>query len=171
MAIMHASKAPVRIVSNLPTKWPSSAGLLLQGDVRVTAGNLRAKVLLFKNQASMKEYWNKKTMHRLGNALAAVNQLTYEATSYRKGGDVGDQYIGVDARYFCMMGFLVKHLTLEILMHESVHASYAFVNRSTKQWWCQAKEIDEELVAYPAGIIAKGVAQLFRRNGYDVHYS
>ena len=47
----------IKITQNLPTKWPGGRGLLLQGNIPVNSGRLRAKLLIFRDNCSMRRYW------------------------------------------------------------------------------------------------------------------
>ena len=73
----------------------------------------------------------------------------------------------VDRRYFAAMGLARGHLGMEIITHESVHAAFAYAKRTgTKNIWTRAVDgLDEELVCYPAGNIARRVVTLLDDSG------
>lgn len=136
----------------------------MQGDVSVNTGRLRAKVLLFDKQATMRTYWRRYAHHGLGRGfLGAVNALRYSRTDFFTGGGERDTEC-VDRRYFCMIGLLKGHLTLPVVMHEAVHAGFCFAKRQARSSWdAQALSFDEEAVAYPAGLIAEGLIDLLAK--------
>lgn len=154
----------LRISSRLPSLWPEENGLLLQADIGVNEGRLRAKLLLFDSIRDMRAFWKKRTGHDLGSRCrAAVNGLH----RWCDNPSTGERWLDCDERYFCMMGFTRRHLTAEIIVHECVHAGFQFARRKARSWWDdEALHHDEEAIAYPAGIIANGVVRVLRSESY-----
>lgn len=164
MIIRHDSPA-------LPRDWstlPGSEGLIFQGDVAVSKrSSLRAKVLLFRDLESMGRFW------RLGlgrpalshDTLAVSNPLTVTVHFCKvKGKPQRPPEVRVDPRYFCALGFAKGALTPEFIIHESVHAGFAYSRRVRgKHEWLDDNE--EERVCYPAGRIADGIIRMFSKEG------
>lgn len=63
----------------------------------------------------------------------------------------------VDPRYFCVIGLVRGHLSMEIISHEAVHAGCAYAKRGARAPWHDALGFDEEHIAYPAGRIAAAI--------------
>lgn len=150
----------------LPRRWGGVRGgpqPVAEFDVRVcNRGRLAAKVMVFRTQADLKTWWRVVLGVPLGGrAMAAVNMLQYwvEKSPGRRRGMV------VDSRYFCLMGFVQRWLSMEIITHESVHAGYAYAKRARRTPWAEYTELDEERVAYPAGKIAAAINRLFHKRG------
>ena len=116
-------------------------------------GRLSAKVLVFHEPKDLHWFW-KDILGRfdLGKGcLAAVHALSIHGERYHKPTDSFIPFFRVDPRYFCLVGLLKNHLTLEILAHESVHVGYAYSKRIRRNMFTRKGDLDEEEVAYPAG--------------------
>ena len=59
--------------------------------------------------------------------------------------------------HFAIMGLVHGHLTMEIVVHESVHAAFCYAKRCKRTPWAHYADFDEEEVAYPAGRIARAL--------------
>lgn len=158
----------VKIVSRLPTNWADFRGLVAQGDIRVNQGRLRAKLVVFDTQKSLRLFWNKRLgLHSqpLGTkCLGVVNSLRLCKERFGKGDAPAVRQIDLDRRYFCIIGLLKDHLTMRIISHESVHAAYAFEQRRVRSWWdAEARQHDEEAIAYPVGEIAANIVRFLNR--------
>ena len=162
MRIRH-SKTP------LPELFhPLYDGILAEASVRVTKhSRLRAKILVFRSNAAMKTFWKEfldiDCVCRKTRAI--VNPLGVVRTKYRKDGTVADEFWEADPRYFCIMGFIQKHLRMEIICHEAVHAGFAYLTRQTRRQWSLDDALDEEEVAYPTGIIASLINKYLHEEG------
>jgi hypothetical protein len=156
----------------LPRDWstlPGAEGLVFQGDVAVSKrSSLRAKVLLFRDHESMRRFWSK----ALGrpalshDTLAVSNPLTVKVHFCKvKGKPQRPPELRVDPRYFCALGFAQGALTPEFIIHESVHAGFAYSRRvGGKHDWVD--DCEEERVCYPAGRIADGIIRMFSKGGF-----
>lgn len=120
----------------------------------------------------MQAWWKGKTGQNIGRrALAAVHQLRCDRIRVRAEGDPRPDvsWGEVDARYYCVMGFTLANLTAEVIAHESVHAAYAYAKRRARTGWDEAiLDMDEEAVAYPAGLHTAGLMAMFEAQGYPV---
>ena len=149
-----------RVICDLPRKWLSIAsGAICEFDIAVTSGPLRAKVLVFKDQKTLYGFWNKKLgKGGLGHRTrGAVNTLMRETMRIHEDGSESENVLHFDRRYFCVMGFVKKWLSMEIVTHESVHAAFCYARRMTRRPWASFREFDEEDICYPAGIIARKI--------------
>jgi len=139
--------------------------LLLEKDIRFKS--LYLKLLVFPTCKAFRHFWDNAAPTavggKLGMALGAVNSLQYEA---RPPG-VFRRIMEVDRRYFAVMGLVRGHLGMEIVTHESVHAAYAYAKRTgARSPWADAVDgLDEELVCYPAGGIARLVVNALSKAG------
>lgn len=70
-----------------------------------------------------------------------------------------------DCNYFCAMIFKLQQINTEIITHESVHAGFSIAKRNVRDPWRRVFSLDEEWIAYPAGIVARKLCEIFRRNG------
>jgi hypothetical protein len=153
----------------LPRDWSTlrgAEGLVLQSDVSVSKGSsLHVKVLLFQDLPSMHRFW------KLGlgrpalspDTLAVSNPLTDEVHFCKtKGIPQRPPELQVDPRYFCALGFARDCLTYEFVVHESIHAGFAYSRRVRgKHRWYDDDSRGEERVCYPAGRIAESIFKLF----------
>jgi hypothetical protein len=158
----------VKVMSHLPTRWPGFKGLIAQGNLRITRGHLRAKLLIFETPADMQRYWRKRMGNNLGRGcLGAVNSLRRTVYWCEKGKPDKVVRIEVDSRYYCVIALCRKHLTMRIISHECVHAGYAYAKRRTRApWHVECLRFDEEMVAYPAGELARAIVIFLERNGF-----
>lgn len=165
----------MRVVRNrhpLPLVWgnhPRMPKLVDEFDVPISS--LFAKVLIFRTTRDLIRAWGGlvgRTSARLnGRTRAAVNGLYYEVVPVSEIGKEGRRYLEVDPRYFCVMGFAKKWLSMEVIAHESVHAGFCYAKRKTRNpWQKMAKEMDEEAIAYPAGLIARRLNNHFHRRAF-----
>jgi hypothetical protein len=152
----------------LPRDWSALAGLdcIAETDIRPTPhGRLYAKLMVFEDAAGLRRFWKNISEDRLGpNCLAAVNMLAHWTESLGNGSwkrrmDVLDQ------RYFCVIGLVVGHLTMEVITHEAVHAGFCYAKRVKRCPWDNYDDFDEELVAYPAGRIARQINKFLHDQG------
>lgn len=145
----------------MPRSWEAT-GLKHQSDIKVLPNSrLRAKVLFFTKQRDLVEFWKSISPHlSMKGAWAVVTRLAFTKASFD---GVRERVVEmVDPRYFCVMGFCIKHLSMEVITHEAVHAAYAYASR-VKYPWPNASENDEELVCYPAGRIAAAINRVCHR--------
>jgi hypothetical protein len=139
----------------LPRDWSDFPGVVAENDIKLTPkSRLAAKLLVFKNRKALNAFWANCLGRPMGfGALGAVNALATEHV-----GPEGVAFIECDPRYFCVIGLVIGHLSMEIITHESVHAGFAFANRHKRDFWVpQTDEFCEEDVCYPAGRIAKRI--------------
>lgn len=147
----------------LPRIWkthPDVKNLVAEFDIPL--GSLYAKLLIFESPSGLQRWWRSTiTSHYLpkGKTLGAVNGLFYEVIPRK-----GKPYLSVDPRYFCVISLQRKHLTMEVITHESVHAACCFMKRKTRAPWADiAKANDEEALAYPAGRIAAAINRILHK--------
>jgi hypothetical protein len=159
----------------LPRVWaknPAAAGFILEADIGVGHGKLKAKLIVFKNRGCLRAFWRglyNNCGGELGyRCLGAVSGLYCEVLSFKKGVEQ-KPYLKVDPRYFCVIGLIIGKLSMEVISHEAVHAAFAYVKRKSRSPWdVHAKRHDEEAVAYPAGRIAAAINRaLHKAKLYD----
>lgn len=155
----------------LPRVWkiPKDCGTVHQANIRLAKrGRLTAKLLIFETQGDLARYWKHINPRQpLGRGcLGAVNSLMYFEESFG-GKHNGRRVIWVDARYFCVIGLVRKHLTMRVISHESVHAAFAYAGRKARSWWdTEVTKNPEEEIAYPTGEIASSIVYLLNQAGY-----
>lgn len=120
-----------------------------------------AKILLFRHQYELRQWWKEGLgLPTLGPAHAAVNGLWSTVIHI----PTNREYLEVDRRYFCVMGFVQKYLSMEVIAHESVHAAFCFATRRFRTPWdWRSRENEEETIAYPAGRIAAALNRQFHK--------
>lgn len=158
--------AGVRVVFGkpLPSKWSGHSkaeGLVAEADIAVSKrGRLKAKLLVFRSQTAMRKFWRIAMGHDLGSGcFGAVNGLA---------GEWSDGRVQVDRRYFCVIALCRRHLSMEVISHESVHAGYCYAKRQRRDIFGSVFDFDEERVAYPAGRIAAAINRFcFARGLYE----
>lgn len=149
-------------------------GIICEGEIRVSGGSrLRAKLLVFKTNKQMRMFF-KNVLDREGSVcpktLGICCALSTVREKYAKGEakPVWEIY-EVDPRYFCVVCLLERHLTLEIISHESVHAGFAYVSRQNQKQWVKGEDVlDEEEICYPAGRVVAGICALLHEQGLPV---
>jgi hypothetical protein len=153
----------------LPRVWAthkSMRGLLLERDVPVNSGKLRAKLLVFDNTVNLRHFWRHGvSMGELGRfCKGAVNGLFHEVLTFS--GPKETAHIEADPRYFCVIGLVKGHLSAEIVAHECIHAAFNFVKRKARcPWDVLAKDMNEEAVCYPAGRLVGRINDILHAEG------
>lgn len=85
-----------------------------------------------------------------------ANDLQTIRCKIDKKGVKSNERIETDARYFSVIGLSLP-ITTEIVLHEAVHAAYAYERRVKRMPWEPYKSFDEERICYPAGKIADAI--------------
>lgn len=157
----------------LPLQWASVAaqyGLLGELDIKVRhSSRLRMKALMFRTNAGLRAFWKDRLKRdelcRFTRGVVSGLMTAHERVA--PDGRIKDQYMTVDARYFCVMGLIAGSVNMEIIAHESVHAAFAYAKRvHHKNLWHGALNHDEENVCYPAGRIAVTLNAWCHKRGY-----
>lgn len=140
------------------SRHPAAKGLLLESDIGVGHGRLKAKLMVFHSRLALRKFWAAISKFKLGaQCLGAVHQLSCKVMSVNKSGQE-KKWIECDPRYFCVIGLVRGHLSMEIICHEAIHAGFAYAKRRQKSPWDHhALDFDEEAVCYPAGAIAAAI--------------
>lgn len=160
-----------RVVTKLPLDWsqhPRARGVVAEFDVRPHRGRLALKVLVFKSPKEMAH--NARHMlgldtltprlkegNTIGECQGFVNPLSVFVEKWDRNGKLQYAYAEVDKRYFAVMGLVVTSLRSDVIVHESVHAAFAYAKRVKNDWDGRALSFDEEEVCYPAGEIAQAI--------------
>lgn len=161
----------------LPRVWathPQIKGLVAETDIGVSrTARLKAKVLIFKKPSDLRHFWRVVLKKGdLGNGcLGCVQSMGIIASRpQEQGPDIDERWIA-DPRYFCIIGLIQGHLTMEIITHESVHAGFAYAARQQRRQWVRAHgDLDEEQVCYPAGAIAASINRfIHKKKLYDTN--
>lgn len=149
---------------------PAGRGIVLERDIRLGAhARLHAKLLVFSGVGMMQRFWRVALgKSALGpRCLGAVTSLSRRHENPAR----GTCWLEVDPRYFCVIGLVQRHLCMNVICHEAVHAGWAYARRRARSWWDEAiRDNDEERVCYPAGLIAAAInravheAGLYRRD-------
>lgn len=141
---------------------PGGENIRHELDIWVTGGaRIKLKVLIFKKPKDLCMFWKKTLGRDLGGSQrkgyetqGCVSALMNDVESYADPKKVR-KWSEVDPNYFAVMGLCLDFLTPEVLIHECVHAAYAYEKRRKGMFWIDKDEIDEEHIAYPTGRIAK----------------
>lgn len=145
-------------------RHPGCKGLLLEKDLAIGSSRLRAKLLVFRNRTFLREFWKgplgKSELGR--NCDGAVNSLLVNVERFNGRGRAVARHLEADPRYFCIIGLIRECMGMEVIAHEAVHAGFCYVKRVKRSPWDdQAKMQDEEAVAYPAGVIAQCIGEIY----------
>lgn len=141
---------------------PGAEKAVLVGDVRVTrCSRLSMKLLVFERKRDLHRFWKDGlgSGGLSGDCIGAVFDPSIEVVRVAKDGTESDHRRLVDPTYFAIMGLIRTRLELEVVVHESVHAAFAYMRRAGGRMWPNSDN-PEEWVAYPAGKIASGVMAL-----------
>lgn len=144
-------------------RHPACKKLLHEADISLSRkSRLRAKVLIFESPRALRAFWREAIGSDLGkHCLGAVNGLLRHVIRFDSAGRE-KKWIEADARYFCVIGLTRGNLDAEIVTHEAVHAGFCYTKRVRRNHWSdKAKEFDEEGIAYPAGLAAARLNELY----------
>ena len=159
--IRRHSKTP------LPRIWaehPKAKGILGEAEIRVSEhSRIRAKLLVFRSNKAMRDFF-RDVLDRPGAVCKKTQGICCPLTMIWMKYD-GTEEWKCDPRYFCVVGLIKSHLTTEIIVHESVHAGFAYMARQNAKQWSKTDAMDEEEVCYPAGRIANGINQFLHSEG------
>lgn len=164
----------VRNPKALPRQWsglPHGKLIRYEADLRLGTSRLAAKLLIFGSRWDMRYFWQhqlKAYAFKGGASLGLVNALATEVIRFTKGVE-SKPVMHVDPRYFCVIGLVCGHLSMNIIAHESVHAGFCYAKRvGMRNMWAEFN-FDEELVAYPAGFIAAAINRFcFEHDLYEM---
>lgn len=160
----------------LPKWWKGhlkAKGLAHEFDVSVRPrGRLRAKILIFDSQSNLRRFW-KEGLGCLDvleeDCYGVVSSLVCKREKIDAKGFVVSQRLEGDPRFFCVMGFLEKYLSDEVISHEAVHAAFCYERRRRRKLWKGAEGCDEENIAYPAGILSSAIYRYITDAGLSLH--
>lgn len=141
-------------------------GIVLESDLGIDQGRLRAKLLVFDSMKHMREFWRRVLFKTdLGpGCLGAVNSLMMEVVSFKNGTE-SKPWIETDPRYFCLIGLVRRHLTMEIITHEAAHAGIYYARLKRRAPWDECiRRNNDEAVCYPTGKIAAAIVSVCRAN-------
>ena len=81
----------------------------------------------------------------------------------------GSELLEVDPRYYAVIGLCLERLTFEVIVHESIHAGFAYSNRKAGrfEWRIDEDDLDDEEVCYPSGRIASAIIRTLIADGYE----
>lgn len=164
----------VRRQKRIASAVTAGAGFLGEIDIRVHAkSSLRVKAVMFETMRQLCDYHYRHVRMRphgedmrreVGKISGFVDALASVAVD--KG---GREWAVFDPRYAAWIGLVPSLLTWEVVAHEAVHAGFAYAKRLRKSPFEESLMLDEEAVAYPAGIIASEIrAWVTRRGWYGV---
>lgn len=148
---------------------PLMKGLVAEFDCRVNPrGTLYFKTLVFEHSKDLKYFWAKVLSKEIrgpddvrgARVQGCVQGLHTQVEHFGTGKqyyDVIRTSIKADPRYFALMALVKTHLSAEIVTHECVHIGFAYAKRVIRSIFAPFGELDEELVAYPAGLAAQRV--------------
>lgn len=147
-------------------------GLVLEKDVHVGGSRLAFKLLIFKTRDDLRDFWRKavKPDDRLEKGCdGVVHALWIEKQTYDEQGKLTKSVLIVNPRYFALMAITEARIgSAEVNAHEAVHAAFAFSKRVRKTPWDRdIKRCDEEMIAYPTGLIAKALANIFWKHFHE----
>lgn len=137
---------------------PKARGIriVLERDLRLTPrGRLRFKLLVFDRMVDLRAFWKRVLGQGVGpSTYGIVSPLRYTVTSFKNGEE--RSRVVVDERYVCVVGLLRRWLGTRTVAHEAVHVGFAYAKRVGRPpridgLVVESGQMDEELVAYPAG--------------------
>lgn len=139
---------------------PEVTGLLGEADIAVSPhARLRTKVLVFESNPHMRRF-TRKVLGKPKAACARTLGLCQPLCIHTPTG------WEVDPRYVSVVCLLRDHLTPEIIVHEAVHAGFAYAARQRCKQWVKGDAMDEEEIAYPVGRIADGINRFLHKHDY-----
>lgn len=156
-----------QLSTTIASSYRYSKGVILDEDFKPFAKSpLKIKVVVVSGGKALR-----RMSIKLGHAVESSTYAFVDTAS----GSAPDKKTGkivytADANYFCVMVFQVHHLNAAIITHESVHAGFAIAKRDVRDPWRRAFSLDEEWIAYPAGIVARKLCEIFRQNGLLEEY-
>jgi hypothetical protein len=162
----------------LPRDWttlPGSEGISFQSDVAVSPkSSLRLKVLVFRHRADLFRFWKRGLAwgEPHPSTRAVFNPLTVTVEDYSRTPRKlrRPPELLVDPRYFGVIGFIEGALTPEYIIHECIHAGFAYSRRvgGNHHW---PDDDEEERVCYPAARLADAVIRSLHNKGmiYAAH--
>jgi hypothetical protein len=163
MKVRH-SKTPI---PHCFRQHPAGADILVEADIGVTGRRaMQAKLLVFKTPAALRRFWR----DGLGKAdlgkgcLGAVTALACEVLIFEPG-NRETTFLEVDPRYYCVIGLTVDNLNMEVVVHEAMHAGFAYAKRHARNFWVEDGPLDEESVCYPSGKIAAAINRFLHDKG------
>jgi len=169
-----------KVTTRLPRCWsehPKAKDILAEFDIRPREGSrLALKVLVFKDSRTMAynafHMLGQDTLspqlvegNDVGDVRGFVNPLVVTHEKWARDGSLEYAFVEVDKRYFAVMGLSGADLCTEHVVHESVHAGFAFAKRVKCDWDGRALAFDEEEVCYPAGAIATAINNELHKRG------
>ena len=157
----------------LPRYWRSVPGLdrcPLLFDVELHRhARLAAKVILFRKRSEMLSFWKKFFGTTLGKTCSGVCRpiVTHVVKPD------GSELLEVDPRYYAVIGLCLERLTFEVIVHESIHAGFAYSNRKAGrfEWRIDEDDLNDEEVCYPSGRIASAIIRTLIADGYEISHS
>lgn len=159
-----------KVTMRRPRNWKAVKGhgkmIRHAADVTIAGSRLSLKVLVFRSNPDLSRFWDRALgLGRLPrNTLGAVNKLS--TTVYASPDYARPVRREVDGRYYAVMGLVAgKGTTHEVVVHESVHAAFAFAERLGARNPYINPDQDEEAVCYPAGKIACEVTRWLHEVG------
>lgn len=158
----------IRTRKIIRARYPrSTPGLVVQGDIWVRPRGPRAKVLVFDSSKTLAQFSRDHLQGGVDkHSLGMVCDLGRHVIRVGKDGSETEHWL-CDSQYFCLIGLVEGHLGTEVITHESVHAAFAWCRRVKKNPWDRhAVDLEEELVCYPAGRIARRVIIFLDQNGF-----
>lgn len=153
----------VRKKTNLPNSWsdlPSLKDVKLEANIRLGSSKLLCKVLVFKNQTQLRRFWRDLRNETIPRECRAIScPLMVEVVG------VMQTWIEVDPAFFEIICLSVTDLDSEVIVHEAVHAAFAYHNRvKRKKIWPDVDEQMEECICYPAGLIAASINDMLHKH-------
>ena len=158
--------------TDLPEDWHRIRkwGKLIEHEYSVKVSRrsrLRLKVCIFKDWKAMDDFFTR-ALGRPGSICrfthGVCSKLDNYGTSYKT--KIPQDFVVRDRKYFAMIGLLEKHLNMEVIIHEAVHAGIAYGSRCrSRRWTDPENHSDEELICYPAGYIASQLITQFQEEG------
>lgn len=131
--------------------------IVAEADLAPFATHLRAKLVVFSSRTAMRDFWRRRT---------GEGQPRFSMAMCWSGTTDGTLWL-VDRRYFCVISLCRGWLDTNTIVHESVHAAFAYSKR-VRGFYFPGKETDEERVCYPAGDITVSVNNFLHQAGLIV---
>jgi hypothetical protein len=134
----------------------------MAGHVGLRGTKLKCHFAVFDRRADLRRYWKDLTMGvPEQHAVALATGLAAERWQTSL-----DVVTMVDPIYFAALAFLTKHLTMEIVVHEAIHAGIYFSRRANgRNLWHPEDDNPDEPTCYAGGLVATALLVKFIDEG------
>lgn len=113
---------------------------------------LRCKLLIFRTREDL-DRWYSHVLKRPGIVCKGTQGIFGNLSEERDG------VLYVDPYYFGIICLIKGFVTPEIVIHECIHAAFAYASRMKGRQWSRPTDLPEEEICYPAGSMSAMLLQ------------